>query len=107
MSTKMVQKYHRWPNLAEMRDVEKVHFLNTPISQVGLFGNTVEKFSQQFSAVKKQMVAIKHILLCLLITRDGPLLRLSGPAACWTGREAPTTVLTMKEGGNACPSSGC
>ncbi|KAI2647955.1 Transposon Ty3-G Gag-Pol polyprotein [Labeo rohita] len=62
MSTMVVQERHLWLNLAEMRDAEKVRFLDAPISQAGLFGETVEEFALQFSTVKKQMEAIKHIL---------------------------------------------
>lgn len=57
-----------------MQDAEKVRFLNTPIAQGGLFGDTVEVFVQQFSAVKKQTEAIKHILpLRLLVAMGSPL----------------------------------
>ncbi|KAL0199155.1 hypothetical protein M9458_007695, partial [Cirrhinus mrigala] len=62
MSTMVIQEHHLWLNLAEMRDAEKVRFLDAPISQAGLFGETVEEFAQQFSTVKQQMEAIKHIL---------------------------------------------
>ncbi|KAL0150334.1 hypothetical protein M9458_054336 [Cirrhinus mrigala] len=62
MSTMVVQEHHLWLNLAEMRDAEKVRFLDAPISQAGLFGETVEDFAQQFSTVKKQTEAIKYIL---------------------------------------------
>ncbi|KAI7810946.1 reverse transcriptase/ribonuclease H/putative methyltransferase [Triplophysa rosa] len=62
MSTMVVQERHLWLYLAQMRDAEKVHFLDAPISQGGLFGDTVEDFSQQFSTVKKQTEAIRHIL---------------------------------------------
>ncbi|KAI2652534.1 hypothetical protein H4Q32_005770 [Labeo rohita] len=62
MSTMVVQERHLWLNLAEMRDAEKVRFLDAPISQAGLFGETVEEFAQQFSTVKQQTEAIKHIL---------------------------------------------
>ncbi len=58
----VVQECHLWLNLAEMRDVDKAHFLDTPISQAGLFGDTVEGFAQQFSAVQQQTEAIQHIL---------------------------------------------
>ncbi|KAL0195086.1 hypothetical protein M9458_008658, partial [Cirrhinus mrigala] len=47
MSTMVVQARHLWPNLAEMRDAEKARFLDAPISQTGLFGETVEEFAQQ------------------------------------------------------------
>ncbi|KAL0187588.1 hypothetical protein M9458_014687, partial [Cirrhinus mrigala] len=62
MSTMVVQERHLWLNLAEMRDAEKVRFLDTPISQASLFGETVEEFARQFSTVKQQTEAIKHIL---------------------------------------------
>ncbi|KAL0179745.1 hypothetical protein M9458_025187, partial [Cirrhinus mrigala] len=62
MSTMVVQERHLWLNLAEMRDAEKVCFLDAPISQAGLFGETVKEVAQQLSTVKKQTEAIKHIL---------------------------------------------
>ncbi|KAL0176031.1 hypothetical protein M9458_028361, partial [Cirrhinus mrigala] len=62
MSTMVVQERHLWLNLAEMLDAEKVRFLDAPISQAGLHGETVKEFVQQFSTVKKQTEAIKHIL---------------------------------------------
>ncbi len=43
-----------------MKDVDKAHFLDAPISQAGLFGDTVEGFAQQFSAVQQQTEAIQH-----------------------------------------------
>ncbi|KAL0166051.1 hypothetical protein M9458_037895, partial [Cirrhinus mrigala] len=55
MSTMVVQERHLWLNL-------KARFLDAPISQTGLFGETVEEFAQQFSTVKQQTEAIKHIL---------------------------------------------
>ncbi|KAL0195456.1 hypothetical protein M9458_009028, partial [Cirrhinus mrigala] len=55
MSTMVVQERHLWLNLAQMCDADKVRFLDAPISQAGLFGDT-------FSAVQKQTEAIKHIL---------------------------------------------
>ncbi len=62
MSTMVVQERHLWLNLAEMKDVDKTRFLDAPISQGGLFGDTVEGFAQQFSAVQLQTEAIQHIL---------------------------------------------
>ncbi len=58
----VVQERHLWLILAEMKDVDKARFLDAPISQAGLFGNTVEGFAQQFSAVQQQTEAIQHIL---------------------------------------------
>ncbi len=62
MSTMVVQERHLWLNVAEMKDVDKARFLDAPISQGGLFGDTVEGFAQQFSAVQQQTEAIQHIL---------------------------------------------
>ncbi len=44
MSTMVVQERHLWLNLVEMKDVDKARFLDAPISQAGLFGDTVEGF---------------------------------------------------------------
>ncbi len=57
ISTMVVQERNLWLTLAEMKDVDKAHFLDAPISQVGLFGDTVEGFAQQFSAVQQQTEA--------------------------------------------------
>ncbi len=62
MSTMVVQERHLWLNLAEMKDADKARFLDAPVSQAGLFGDTVECFAQQFSAVQQQTEAIQHIL---------------------------------------------
>ncbi len=62
LSTLVVQERHLWLCLADMRDTDKVRFLNSPVSQTGLFGDVVENFAQQFSAVQKQSEAISHIL---------------------------------------------
>ncbi|KAL0147476.1 hypothetical protein M9458_057216 [Cirrhinus mrigala] len=62
MSTLVAQERHLWLNIAEMKDAKKVHFLDAPVLQGGLFGETVEEFAKQFSAVKNQTEAIKHIL---------------------------------------------
>ncbi|KAI2660982.1 Tyrosine recombinase slr0733 [Labeo rohita] len=85
MSTIVVQERHLWLTLAQMADVDKSRFLDAPVSQGGLFGDTVEDFGQQFSAVQKQTEAIKHILprrdiqprprgpnLCLLVAEGAP-----------------------------------
>ncbi len=62
MSTLVVQERHLWLCLADMKEQEKVQFLNAPVSQTGLFGDAVESFAQQFSAAQKQTEAIKHIM---------------------------------------------
>ncbi len=62
MSTLVVQERHLWLCLADMKEQEKVQFLNAPVSQTGLFGDAVESFAQQFSAAQKQTEAFKHIM---------------------------------------------
>ncbi len=71
MSTMVVQERHLWLNLVEMKDVDKARFLDAPISQAGLFGDTVEDFAQQFSAVQQQTEAIQHT--CPGVMHDPPL----------------------------------
>ncbi len=46
MSTLVAQERHLWLSLAEMSGVDKVRFLNAPVSQAGLFGDTVEDCAQ-------------------------------------------------------------
>ncbi len=85
MSTMVVQERHLWLNLAEMKDVDKARFLDAPISQGGLFSDTVEGFAQQFSAVQQQIEAIQHILP----RRDAPSTAAPGArprSACRRGR---------------------
>ncbi len=62
MSTLVVQERHLWLGLTDMKEQEKVQFLNAPVSQTGLFGDAVESCAQQFSAAQKQTEAIKHIM---------------------------------------------
>ncbi|XP_058621250.1 uncharacterized protein LOC131533149 [Onychostoma macrolepis] len=62
MSTLVVQERHLWLCLADMKEQEKVQFLNAPVSQTGLFADAVESFAQQFSAAQKQTEVIKHIM---------------------------------------------
>ncbi len=62
MSTLVVQERHLWLCLTDMKEQEKVQFLNAPVSQTGLFGDAVESCPQQFSAAQKQTEAIKHIM---------------------------------------------
>ncbi|KAL0161814.1 hypothetical protein M9458_041210, partial [Cirrhinus mrigala] len=79
MSTLVVQERHLWLNLAQMADVDKARFLDAPVSQAGLFGDTFGDFAQQFSAVQKQTEAISHILprretpRSLLVAEGAPL----------------------------------
>ncbi|KAL0152047.1 hypothetical protein M9458_052651, partial [Cirrhinus mrigala] len=93
MSTLVVQERHLWLNLAQMADVDKARFLDAPVSQAGLFGETVGDFAQQFSAVQKQTEAISHILPRRETPRRSPeegrdLLCVLSPSTC--GLAVPT-----------------
>jgi len=48
MSTLVVQEHHLWLNLTEIKEVNKISFLDSPISQASLLGEAVEIFAQQF-----------------------------------------------------------
>ncbi|XP_073670349.1 uncharacterized protein [Paramisgurnus dabryanus] len=52
MSTMVVQESHLWLCLADMSDAEKNKFLDAPVSQTGLLGESVESFAQQFSTAQ-------------------------------------------------------
>ncbi len=62
ISTLVVQERHLWLTLADMRESDKHRFLDSPISQAGLFGEAVEDFAQQFSAAQKQTETFCYIL---------------------------------------------
>ncbi|KAL1276367.1 hypothetical protein QQF64_035990 [Cirrhinus molitorella] len=92
----VVQERHLWLNLAQMADVDKARFLDAPVSQAGLFGDTVEDFAQQFSAVQKQSEAISHILPRRSATKPSgarPQLLVAEGAPCGCGScSAPCTT---------------
>ncbi|KAL0179586.1 hypothetical protein M9458_025028, partial [Cirrhinus mrigala] len=75
MSTMVVQECHLWLNLAEMRDAEKARFLDAPISQTGLFGETVEEFAQQ--PLNTSCLGVQRANLRLMAQAPQP----AGPAA--------------------------
>ncbi len=62
MSTMVVQKRHLWLNLAEMKDVDKARFLDAPISQGGLFGDTVEGCRGRLTPLREVGVRILNYL---------------------------------------------
>ncbi len=62
MSTLVVQEGHLWLKLADMREPDKVRFLNIPVCHAGLFGDAVKNFAQHFSVAQKQTEAIEPIL---------------------------------------------
>ncbi len=51
-----------WLNLLEIRDAEKMAFLDSPVSQKGLFGPAVEGFTEHFSEAQKTSQVLRHSL---------------------------------------------
>lgn len=99
ISTFVVQERHLWLNLTEMRDEEKVHFLDAPISKGCFSRDTVKDFAQQLSTVKMQTEAIKHILAA-------PCEGCTGPTTIWVGSSTPKEVISQ-ESSTAFPSADC
>ncbi len=59
MPSLVVLARHLWLNLTEMKDVDKIPFLDSP---TGLFGPAVEGFAECFTAAQKSSQAIRHFL---------------------------------------------
>ncbi len=53
---------HLWLNLTEMKDADKIPFLDSPVCPTGLFGPSVEGFAERFTAVQKSSQAMRHFL---------------------------------------------
>ncbi len=94
MSTLVVQERHLWLTLADMRESDKHRFLDSPISQAGLFGEAVEDFAQQFSAAQKQTEAFRHILPRRSAAVSSPTAGCS-PSAC-SSPKAPSCGLHVR-----------
>ncbi|KAL0152267.1 hypothetical protein M9458_051990, partial [Cirrhinus mrigala] len=62
MASLVVLERHLWLTLTEIKDADKVPFLDAPISPTGLFGPSVEGFAERFSAVQKSSQAMRHFL---------------------------------------------
>ncbi len=93
MSTLVVQERHLWLCLADMRDTDKVRFLNSPVSQTGLFDDAVENFAQQFSPVQKQSHPVTAVHCCIHSTAGSTPAYLSPratPCDCPRTRAAAT-----------------
>ncbi|KAI2645948.1 hypothetical protein H4Q32_025302 [Labeo rohita] len=62
MASLVVLERHLWLTLTEIKDADKVPFLDAPISPTGLFGPSVEGFAERFSAAQKTSQAMRHFL---------------------------------------------
>ncbi len=62
MASLVVLERHLWLMLTEIKDVDKVSFLDAPISPSGLFGPAVEGFAERFTEAQKASQAMRHFL---------------------------------------------
>ncbi|KAL0165985.1 hypothetical protein M9458_037829, partial [Cirrhinus mrigala] len=62
MASLVVLERHLWLTLTEIKDADKVSFLDAPLSPTGLFGPSVEGFTERFSAAQKTSQAMRHFL---------------------------------------------
>ncbi len=62
MAGLVVLERHLWLTLMEIKDADKVSFLDAPISPSGLFGPAVEGFAERFTEAQKASQAMRHFL---------------------------------------------
>ena len=62
MANLVVLERHLWLNLTEIKESDKVAFLDAPVSPSGLFGPAVEGFTERFTAAQKSSQAMRHFL---------------------------------------------
>ncbi|XP_048036007.1 sialoadhesin-like [Megalobrama amblycephala] len=55
-------QHHLWLNLTEIKDADKMAFLDAPVSPSGLFGPSVEGLTERFTAAQKSSQAMRHFL---------------------------------------------
>ncbi len=61
-SALVVLERHLWLTLTEIKDADRVSFLDAPISPSGLFGPAVEGFAERFTEAQKASQAMRHFL---------------------------------------------
>ncbi len=62
MSSLIVLERHLWLMMKEMKEADKVPFLDAPISSGSLFGPAVEGFAERFTEAQKSSQAMRHFL---------------------------------------------
>ncbi len=58
MSSLVVLERHLWLTMTEMKEVDKVPFLDAPVSSGSLFGPAVEGFAEHFTEAQKSSQAM-------------------------------------------------
>ncbi len=62
MSSLIVFERHLWLTMKEIKEANKVPFLDTPVSLGSLFGPAVEGFAERFTEAQKSSQAMQHFL---------------------------------------------
>ncbi len=62
MASLVVLERHLWLTLTEIKNADRVSFLDAPISPSGLFGPAVEGFAERFTEAQKASQAMRHFL---------------------------------------------
>ncbi len=62
MASLVVLERHLWLNLTEMKDVDNIPFLDSPVSPTGLFDPAVVVFAERFTTAQKSSQAVRHFL---------------------------------------------
>ncbi len=62
MSSLVVLERHLWLTLTEMKEADKIPFLDAPVSSSNLFGPAVEGFAERFTEAQKSSQAMQHFL---------------------------------------------
>ncbi len=62
MAGLVVLERHLWLTLMEIKDADKVSFLDAPISPSGLFGPAVKGFAERFTEAQKASQVMRHFL---------------------------------------------
>ncbi len=84
MSNLKVLEHHLWLTMTEMKEVEKVPFLEALVSSGSLFGPAVEGFAERYTEAQKSSQAMQHFLSK----------RTSSSTASSRPRPAPTQKIT-------------
>ncbi len=62
MSSLIMLEHHLWLTMTEMKEVDKIPFLDAPISSGSLFGPAVKGFAERFTEAQKSSKAMRHFL---------------------------------------------
>ncbi len=62
MSSLIVLERHLWLTMTEMKEADKVPFLDAPVLSGSLFGPAVEGLAERFTEAQKSSQAMQHFL---------------------------------------------